>query len=151
MTITDNQVAALQAQLSGRFDEYQRLLNAMSKEEANLGYAALVGAAFFSAVRRRFIVDEKPASDAEIIEFVAEARGRTPNAAEIIEPDVAELLINLSIGKAPLEARKNLDDNISIRIKALLLAMLVADEEFSEAELEEFLAEARELGEESLR
>jgi len=151
MTITDDQVAALQAQLSGRFDEYQRLLNSMSKEEANLGYATLVQAAFFNAVRRRFIRNGRPASDIDVIEFVADARGRTPNAAEIIVPDIAELLINLTIGKAPLEANKDLDDNVSFRIKALLLTMLVTDENFSEAELEEFMAEARELGEESLK
>lgn len=151
MRITDNQTAALQAQLAGRFDEYKQMLNDMSKEEADVGYATLVAAAFFNAVRQRFIVDGKAAGDVEVIEFVRDARGRTTNATEIIVPDIAELLINLSIGKVSPEAKKDVDDNASFKIKALLLTMLIADENFSEAELAAFIAEARELAEESLQ
>lgn len=151
MTITDNQVAALHAQLAGRFDEYRRLLSDMTKEEANVGFAALVAAGFFEAIRRRFIRDGEPASDAEVIEFVADSRGRTTNAAKIIVPDIAELIINLSLGKLPIDAKEGIDDNVSFKIKTLLLALLIADEDFSEVELEDFLVNVRELAEESLR
>ncbi|TMR03685.1 hypothetical protein ETD83_10170 [Actinomadura soli] len=152
MTIAiDKQVSALRAQLAGRADENRRLLGELSHEELNVGYAAVISAAFFELARRRFIKDGKPASDVEIIEFVAEARGRTTDAAEIIDPAVAEIAINYVLGKLPLDAYDDVDDNVGFRVKSLLVAVMVADEDFSEAELDAFMTKVRELTLDSLR
>lgn len=152
MTVAiDKQVEALHALLAGRADENRRLLGRLSHEELNVGYAAVISAAFFELARRRFIKAGKPAGDAEVIEFVADARGRTENAAEIIDPEVAEIAINYVLGKLPLDAYDAVDDNTGFRVKSLLVAIMVADEGFGEAELETFMTKVRSLTEESLR
>ncbi|RFS86551.1 hypothetical protein D0T12_08270 [Actinomadura spongiicola] len=151
MVDIDKQVAALHALLAGRTDENRRILHALSHEELNVGYAAVVSAAFFELARRRFIKDGKPAGDAEVIAFVADARGRTSDAAEIIDPEVAEVAINFVLGKLPLDAYDNVDDNAAFRAKGLLVGIMVADEDLSEAELDAFMLKVRGLTEESLR
>lgn len=151
MTAIDKQVTALHALLAGRTDENRRILGELSHEELNVGYAAVISAAFFELARRRFIKDGRSASDAEVIEFVAEARGRTKNAAEIIDPEVAEVAINYVIGKLPLDAYDSVNDNVGFRVKSLLVAMMVADEDFSGVELDVFMAKVKGLAEESLR
>ena len=50
MPVTDEQEAALHAQLDGRFDEYERLFDALDPVAARTGYSALVSAAFCTAV-----------------------------------------------------------------------------------------------------
>lgn len=147
----DKQAAALHALLARRFDENQRLLGQLSAEEVNVGYAAVISAAFFELVRRRFIRDGKPASDAEVIEFVAEARGRTGEAVDIIDPQTAEIATNFVLGKLPLDAYDSVNDNVAFRTKSLLVAIMAADEDFGDSELDAFMAKVRDLAEESLR
>jgi len=130
-------------------DEYRRLLAQMDSVQETEGFDALVTAAFFQAVQRRFATDEGPVGDAEVVKFIVAARKRTRNAAEIVPPDVGELLINLALGKVPEGAKKDVDDNVSFRAKVFLLQVLVGDEGFSDAELESFLSEAREAAEEA--
>ncbi|MEU8802130.1 hypothetical protein [Spirillospora sp. NPDC048819] len=151
MVTIDKQLSALHALFSGRFEENRRLLSQLSSEELNVGYAAVISAAFFEITRRRFIRDGKPAGDDEIIEFVAEARGRTADAVDIIDPEVAEIAINFVLGKLPLDAYKAVDDNVGFRTKSLLVAIMVADEDFSESELDAFMAKVRGLTVESLQ
>lgn len=151
MTTIDKQVTALHALLAGRFDESQRLLRNLSPEEVNVGYAAVISAAFFELTQRRFIRDGKPASDAEVIDFVAEARSRTEEAVKVIDPQIAELAINFVLGKLPLDAYDDVDDNIAFRLKSLLVAIMAADENFSDSKLDAFMVRVRALTEESLR
>ncbi|MFG2085980.1 hypothetical protein [Spirillospora sp. NPDC048824] len=151
MTAIDKQVAALHALLARRYEENQRLLGQLSAKEVNVGYAAVISAAFFELAQRRFIRNGKPASDAEVIEFVAEARGRTQEAVEIIDPQVAEIATNFVLGKLPLDAYDGVDDNVAFRTKSLLVAIMAADEDFGDSELNSFMARVRDLTEESLR
>ncbi|WUI01501.1 hypothetical protein OHR68_06675 [Spirillospora sp. NBC_00431] len=150
MTITDEQVALLQAQLAGRVDEYRRLLDQIDKERANVGYDALVSAGFFEAARRRFITDGKPAGDAEVVQYVADVRRRTDSSADKIDPDIAERSINFVLGKLPFGANDDIDGNAGFQVKLLLLAAFVGEEQFNDAELDTFMARVRELAEESL-
>lgn len=151
MIALDKQVTALHALLARRFDESQRILRELSPEEVNVGYAAVISAVFFELTRRRFIRNGEPASDAEVIDFVAEARGRTGEAVEVIDPQIAELAINFVLGKLPLDAYDDIDDSVAFRIKSLLVAIMAADEDFSDSELDAFMARVRRLAEESLQ
>ncbi|MFS2294111.1 MAG: hypothetical protein FWJ90_15685 [Actinomadura sp.] len=141
MPITDNQVATLRAQLTGRMDEHERLLDQLDTEEAQAGYIALVTAAFFEAVDRRFIVDEKVADRAEVIDFIAYQRSAHPIAAEQLDPTIAEQVILHALGKASIG--DEVDGETLLGTKILLLAALTADADFTETELETFLAKAR--------
>lgn len=147
--ITDQQVDALRAQLTGRMDDFRRLIGQMSSKAETDGFDALVTAAFFEAVHRRFLGKGTPVDDDEVIEFVVAARKRSDNAPEIVPPDVGELLINLALGKAPLDAKKSVDDNTSFKAKMFLLQVLVGDEVFTEAELEAFLTKVRQMAQET--
>ncbi|GLZ05184.1 hypothetical protein Acsp03_26500 [Actinomadura sp. NBRC 104412] len=145
MTVTDRAVATLRTLLKGELEEHERLLNAMDENEANIGYSALVNAAFFEAARRRFLKDGKPASDAEVIDYVAYARSWSDRVAEDIDPSIAETVINMAIEKIPANANKELDNNAAYTNKLMLLAVLTRDANYSEGELEEFMEQTQEL------
>ena len=57
MTVTDEQVATLRAQVEGKLDEHKRLLAQLDPATARTGYAALIAAAFSLAVNSRFAHD----------------------------------------------------------------------------------------------
>jgi hypothetical protein len=148
MPITDRAVATLRNLLRGDLEEHERLLNAMDRNEANIGYSALVNAAFFEAARRRFLKDGKPASDAEVIDYVAYARSWSDRVAQEIDPSIAEVVINLAIEKLPMSANQQLDNNAAYANKLMLLAALTRDANYPEGALEEFIRQTRELAEE---
>lgn len=150
MIVTDDQVAALRAQLVGDVDEHRRLLSQLDPKAANVGYVALITAAFMEAVRQRFVRDGKPADDDEIIDFVASVRGRGEDLTKVIDPTVAETLIKIAIEKLPPDARDDISGEVSNGHKIVLLAGLTADAELTSDELDEFLETAREYVEEML-
>src|SRR5690606_17276503 len=93
MTVTDKQVAALHAQLAGRGEEHKRLFDELDADEVGHGYSALVAAAVFEAIERRFVKNGKVADDAEVIQFIAELRSKNADVAEKLDPVIAERLI----------------------------------------------------------
>lgn len=141
MKITDEQVATLRAQLAGQTDEYVRRLDALETEEAQAGYSTLVIAAFFEAVDRRFITNNKAADNSEIIDFIAAKREINPIAAEQLDPGIAEQVLLHALGKGTISTE--IDGDTLMGTQVLLLAALIGEAELSEAELEAFLAKAR--------
>lgn len=141
MPITNDQVATLRAQLAGRMDEHERRLDRLITDEDQAGYIALVTAAFFEAVDRRFITNDKAADDSEVIEFIAYQRSAHPIAAEQLDPSVAEQMILHALGKGTIS--NDIDGETLLGTKILLLAALTTDADHSEDELEAFLAKAR--------
>lgn len=148
MTITDKHVATLRAQLEGRGDEHQRLLNQMDSEAANK-YASLVTAAFFEATRRRFMRGEELADDSQLIDFVTSVRLRMDDP-EVLDPNVAETLIKIALGKMPPEAKKGIHGATSHGSKVVLLAGLISDAQLNSDELNEFLVKVRAMADEVL-
>jgi hypothetical protein len=145
MAVTDEQVATLQAQLAGDVDEHRRLLERLDPVAARTGYTALITAAFFQAVDRRFVRNGRTVDDSEIIQFVGSLRARSKEAGESIDPVAAERLIKHSLGHGSIT---DLDGKTVLATRMLMLAGLVADEQFNAASLDSFLAEAREVAEE---
>jgi hypothetical protein len=140
MVVSDEQVAALRAQLAGKADEYQRLWEQLDRETARIGYPALITGAFFEAVERRF---GKASTTSDVIKFVSDARSRSDELGEKIDPRTAERII---LAVYTDEEIDDLSANSVIRTQMLLLAALVADEQFDDVELDEFLAKARPQG-----
>lgn len=147
MAITDDQVAALRAQLEGRYDEHRQILQRLDRAEDNVAYNALVSAAFFDLARDRFVRDGKAVDNAEIIEFVAHTRERVPDVADDIDPNIAERLILFVIGKLPLDANDDIKGNVAFVTKLLLLGALIHDADPSESELDAFMAKVRRMAE----
>lgn len=142
MPITDHQVSILRAQLAGQQDEHLRLAKELSREEANTEYAALVAAAFIEAVERRFIKDGITADESEVIDFVAQVRSIDDEMTETIDPQIAESLILHLLEKGTVV---DADKDKKFGHQIVLLASLVGEEQFTDAELDAFLADARSL------
>jgi hypothetical protein len=142
MTVTDDQAATLRAQLAGEVDEHRRLAQRLDPEQAKLGYAALVAAAFIVAVERRFMKDGKVADDAEVIDFIASARERSEDSADIINPKIAESMILHLLGRGSVAT---IDQNTKFEHQIILLAALVGQAQYTDSQLDDFMAEARSL------
>ena len=140
MAVTDEQVAALRAQLAGSLQEHKRLLAQLDRAAARTGYSALLSAAFCEAVERRFA---KGATAADVMEFVGNVRSRFDELADKIDPRTAERLI------LAVYTDEHVPDDLSLeiryRIQLLLLAALIADEQLDGAGLDAFLVDARKL------
>lgn len=144
MTVTDKQVAALHAQLAGRGEEHKRLFAELDADEVGHGYSALVAAAVFEAIERRFVKNGKVADDAEVIQFIAELRSKNADVAEKLDPVIAERLIFHSLGKGEID---DIDRTVFFGTQILVLAGLIADANLDEDELESFMSTAREIAE----
>jgi hypothetical protein len=140
MSVTDDQVAALRAQLAGDYDEHRRLLAGLNQRGALSGYTALVTAAFIEAVDRRFGPGHR--DDAAVIEFVGDVRSRFPGADDEIDPAAAERVVRKALGRGSVS---DLDGPTIRRTETLLLPLIVAGERLTGEELDRFLAKARKL------
>ena len=142
MPVTADQVATLRAYLAGDFDSHQRLFGQLDRTAAQTGYMALLTAAFFEAVDRRFA---KNGTTADVIEFVADVRARHLKDADEIDQRAAERLILAIFTDEEID---DIDSETKVSTQIILLFALIADEGFDGAGLDEFLAEARKLADE---
>ncbi|TDC38732.1 hypothetical protein E1281_39030 [Actinomadura sp. KC345] len=140
MAVTDEQVAALRAQLQGRSDEHVRWLDHLEETGATDGYVALVTGAFFEAADRRFLEDDQVAEESEIVEFVAVTRAAHPNVADDLDPSVAERVLLHALGKGSVQG---IDGGKVLATQLLLMGALISEADLNEAELETFLTKAR--------
>ena len=140
MTATDDQAAALRAQLAGDYDEHRRLLADLDSRGALAGYTALVTAAFIEAVDHRFGPGHR--DDAAVTAFVTDVRSRFPGADDEIDQETAERVIRKALGRGTIS---DIDGPAIRRTEMLLLPVMVADEHYSGEELDRFLASARKL------
>ena len=140
MTATDDQAAALRAQLAGDYDEHRRLLAGLDARGALADYTALVTAAFIEAVDRRLGPWHR--DDATVSAFISEVRSRFPGAEDEINPATAERVVRKALGRGSVS---DIDGPAIRRTQMLLLSVMVADEHYSGEGLDLFLAAARKL------
>jgi hypothetical protein len=132
------QVAALRAQLAGHLDEHKRRVAELDWDTEGAGYVALLDGAFFEAIDRRLGTQ---ATDEDIISFVADVRSRTEESGRDVDPELAEHLISAVLGRGG--TFDGLDEKKATGAKLYMLASYVADQQYDEAGLDEFLQEAR--------
>ena len=142
MPVTDDQVRALDAYLSGDFATYDRLRTQLSGMADQSAWGALIGAGFFEAVDRRFVKGTTVSDDAAIVAYIADVRARSDKLAEDVNPTVAERLIQDSLGRGSVD---DIDGKTRLGTRFLLLAALIIDEQLDERGIEAFLAQAREV------
>jgi hypothetical protein len=144
MPVTNQQAAALHAQLAGNLADYERLLGTLDGKADSRAYSALLTAAFHNAVDLRFTRDS---SLDEVIEFVADVRARSERLRDAIDPHVAEQVVVAAVGGDHVRDLSPAESNM---MKTVLLTALVADMQLDEAGLEEFIAKARAFADELL-
>jgi hypothetical protein len=147
MAVTDDQVAALRAYLIARTDadaddaQHRFLTLARTGHLDEVG--ALVYGAFTAAARRRF----SPAwTSADIVRFVADFRGSSADAAELLSPSAAENQLRgvLSDNQATIPS-----EEARTRAQFLLLAALTVA--LDSTELDEVLVQGRTLADSLIR
>jgi hypothetical protein len=139
MTVSDIQVATLRAFLEGNQPRYNELLGQMNRQADSVGYSALVTAAFFEAVDRRF---SKQSTRPDVVEYVADVRSRSDEVADAVDPVVAERLIREVLGEGSTE---DVDGRTSSTTKLFLLAALTADADLDSGGLDDFIAKIRKM------
>lgn len=145
MAVTTEQVATLRAFLVRDFEQYERLHEQLDPVAARTGYTALIAAAFVEAVDRRF---GSNSADADVVEFVGEARARFDPDGDAIDPRAAERMIRAVYTD---EEIGDLDTETVVGNQVILLTALIADEGFDNTELDDLLAKARELADQWTR
>jgi hypothetical protein len=138
--ITDAQVAALRAFLVHDNDATQ-LLTYQLGDDGMLGYQSLADAALSIAAERRFA---PRFTSADIARYVASVRVSriADGEAYDFDPTVAENVLRYSLGQ---QIPRTPDPNERFRAVIALLDALAETELSSEADLDELLAEARQL------
>jgi hypothetical protein len=136
MSITDDVVATLRAQLAGNADEHESRWDQLAAP-ARQQYRALILAAFCQAADARF-APATPAAD--VIEYVSEVRSRSARGAELLDPGTAERLL---LAVYTDEDISDIDPAASYRTEILLLGALTADARLDAPSLDNFLAAAR--------
>lgn len=141
MAVTDDQIGALRTYLSARTDsetaDAQRQFLTLSRTGRLDEVGALVYGAFAAAARRRF---SPTWISGDIVRFVADFRGSSAEAADLLNPAAAENQLREVLGETqairpPEEARA--------RAQFLLLAALTVA--LDAHELDEVLADGRAL------
>jgi hypothetical protein len=144
MPVSDKQAATLRAQLAGDLEQHKRLLDELDNHADGRAYVTLTNAAFFEAVGRRFGASGTPD---DVIAFVAEVRAWSERVGDALDPHISERVLLAAIdgadtaGLDPREARSS---------QRFLLAAMVADEQFDDADLDKFIARARAMADELL-
>jgi len=140
MAVSAEEVATLRTYLSGNMDEYRRMQAQLDPATARSGYSALIAAAFFEAVDRRFT--EPGITTDDIIKYVADVRARSATVSDALDPQAAERVIHHALGDGSI---RDLDDETVIGAQIVILSALIADEQLDDAGLDQFMAEARKL------
>lgn len=138
MPTTTDQVATIRALLKGETEEREQLEERLDESDSWDGYAALAVTGFIKAVERRFTASDSTA----IIDFVASVRSNSEEFSEKIDPIAAERLIKAVQGPEDID---DLDATDALGIQTALLIALIRDAQLDDAELDAFIAEAKEL------
>jgi hypothetical protein len=80
--VTDDQLRALHAYLSGDFATYDRLRDRLKMADQS-AWGALIGAGFFEAVDRRFVENGTTRDNTAIVAYVADVRSRSESCPKI--------------------------------------------------------------------
>jgi hypothetical protein len=138
--VTDQQVAVIRALMGRDAETYRRLRAELDRKADRLGFLTVLCCCFIEAVERRFDRGGSLAGAAEIIEFVADVRTRTPEAADALDARTAERVIWYALDDSGLD---DMDSKAFVRTQILLLAALAADADLDDAAVEEFMATVR--------
>ena len=137
MLVTDDGIPALRALLDAD-DRLYHEIRGRKRPRSGVSSMAFLTAAFVKAVRRRF---GKDSTEADVIDYVADVRGRSEEIGDAIDPRAAEKLILAALND---EGGGDIDVRTRGRIYITFIGALVSDERLDDEGIEVFLAAARE-------
>lgn len=132
-------ISALRSFLLEGPPAWEPLRSEMHTDEAAAGYMSLLYGAFCVAVRRRFTPLH---TDGEIIRFVADLRITAGPDAGLINSLAAEDMIRRVVGAQPLEDTGPDDVETVLYAEVFILLYLVAESNFDDAALDDFIQDA---------
>jgi hypothetical protein len=138
MTVTDSQVAALRAALTGDLETFDRL-GGESGTDYGDEFGILMATAFITAAQRRF---PDPWAFGDIIRFVGKIRAQQ-DGEELMDARAAEQLLLAALRNTPLPA--DISEATKAQVQFLLLETMVNEESLRGNELDAFLTDARQL------
>jgi hypothetical protein len=95
----------------------------------------VIGAAFAILINQRFEAGHTPT---DVAHFVAETRAQFPGAEDLPVMDM-EGLVRAALGEP--ELANHIDPEAALQIQVVILGKLLQDEDLTEAQLEEFIAD----------
>ena len=116
-------------------DRYERQLD----EQGWAGFPRFLATVFFLAVERRF---KDRDSQAEVIRFVADMRTASADAASMLDPQAAELVVRAVLDP---DVTFEVDQTTLGQIQTMVAHKILSDERLTPEELDAFLGEAEEL------
>lgn len=144
--ISAAQVAMLRAYLARDADEVEILNEQLRRCDDIDGLGELIWAAFILAARRRFAPRW---TVPDVVKYVAAIRTRQAKREHDFDPRTAEVLLRRALGET---MKADLAELARGRAQIFLLGELITDEGLDEpAGLDEFIAEARALGDQLIR
>jgi hypothetical protein len=135
-TDIDRSASALRAFLTQDFATFHRLHDGLDPD-GRRAFAAVLTAAFGRAVDHRFGAQHM---QADIIEFVAEARARYPTSSEMVSADAAERVIKAALGEESLI--EGLSGRVLGAAQNAMLFALVHEHDTPPEKMDALLAEA---------
>jgi hypothetical protein len=144
LPVTEQQVAALRAQLTGDRDDAVRLIREFSAREDLRGFFTLTSAAFTEAVELRF---GRNGTREDAIRLVSDVRSRSDWLSESIAPDTAEAVLTSAFTHGDIP---ELDPDDLRGIFSTFLAAMIAEVGLDDTQLEDFLTKARALADKIL-
>jgi len=138
MPVSDDVVATVRAYLQADKEQFQELNAALDRSrEASAAYRAMIIAAFYVAVRRKFT---EQSSQDEIVEYVAKVRSRGEDLPDVLDPTAAERMITSVFTD---ESTRDIDSRTKMAVQMFFATAIVNDEGIQGQALDEFLARAR--------
>jgi hypothetical protein len=139
MTVTDSQVAALRAALTGDIETFDRLGGDSGMDYGD-AFPILMAAAFITAARHRF---PGPWSAGDVIRFVGTIRARQDDEDHALDPGAAEHLLLAALRDTPVAAV--IDEPTKAQTQFILLESMAGEGDLQDEELDAFLSEARQM------
>jgi hypothetical protein len=137
MPVTEQQVAAVRAQLTGNREEAVRLIREFTTREDLRGFFTLTSAAFTEAVELRF---GQNGTREDAIRLVADVRSRSDWLSGSIAPDAAEAVLVSAFTHSDVP---ELDPDDLRGIFSTFLAAMINEVGLDDAQLDSFLTQAR--------
>mgnify|MGYP006179790755 CR=1 FL=1 len=135
MALKPDLVEYFRTMLKGNYVENDRL-EAKLDTEGWGEFATLLGIVFFLAVNRRL---NERASEAEIVQFVAEMRSAAPMDAEELDANAAERLVKAALDP---DIETDIDPEMAGAIQGVAIMHVLGEGKVSDHEIDALLREA---------
>lgn len=135
---TTQQFEMLRAMVEADFERQEAISHELAASGGLNGYGAVIGAAFYLAVRRQF--PQGYTAD-DVIKLVADTRTLIDHTGDAIDPRSAELVVRSALGEGGLVSE--IPDATVVQVQIAVCSALAAEHKLGDPDT--FMAEVRQL------